>query len=213
MVYDGHHHIMPPFIFQLYEKAYKQTPPNNHSCYNGGVIFAKDNEKACQFFQQWHDNWRQLGDIIKYTDQTPLVRTIIEQGNPITEISGIYNCQVRYSIKYLNQAKIMHFFNICWLYCYEVPFMERSTFQRIKDAQGLDKDLQQMIINCKTQFEESLTPMNKDVLLLLESTVIQFVLFPIFQKKRSFFLRADNCLHSICRVLYWLYIKLKSSLS
>lgn len=96
---------------------------------------------------------------------------------------------------------------------YEAPFMERSTFQRIKDAHGLDKDLQQMIINCKTQFEGSLTPMNKDVLLLLESTIIQFVLFPIFQKKRSFFLRADKLLHSICRVLYWLYIKLKSPLS
>lgn len=215
MVYDGHFpNKMSSESVQRYEKAYKQTPPNTVSCFNSGVIFAKDNEKACQFFQQWHDNWRKLGDIIKYTDQTPLVRTIIEHGNPITEVSGIYNCQVFFSIKYLHRAKVIHFFNLCRLYFSEVsPIMKRSTFQRIKDAQGLDKDLQQMIINCKTQFEESLTPMNKDVLLLLESTVIQYVLFPIFQKKRSFFLRADNCLHSICRVLYWLYIKLKSSLS
>jgi hypothetical protein len=212
MVYDGHFpHKMTPISVQHYEKAYKQTPPNNVSYYNSGVIFAKENEKTSQFFQQWHDNWRKLGDIIQYTDQTPLLRTVIEHGNPITEISGIYNCQALFPNKYLYRAKIMHFFHLGqYTFSAISPFMRKTTFQRIKDAQGIDKDFQQMIINCKAEIEETSVPVNEDVLRFLESTIIQFLLFPFYLKKRSFFLRADKLLHSICRVLYRMYIRLKS---
>jgi hypothetical protein len=203
MVKNEHHsRSVSPFCIQLYEKAYKETLPVDVPYYNAGVMFVKDTEKAKSFFCEWHQNWRKLGDIIDYTDQTPLVRTIIENGSPITEISGVYNCQISLSVKYLHHAKIIHFFH-CWFHPFTAvsPFMDKLTYKGVKDRQGIDDELKQKIINCNNEFEETSAPFSEDVLSFLDSTTIRFVLLPLFFKKRTFYQRADKIVHFIYKLV------------
>ena len=45
-----------PQSIEYYEMAYGQALPVDVPYYNGGVIFAKDSEKAKAFYQQWQEN-------------------------------------------------------------------------------------------------------------------------------------------------------------
>ena len=209
MVCDNHSRSISPFMEKYYEKAYKQVFPVDVPYYNSGVMFVKDNEKTNAFFHQWHQNWRGLGDVVEYTDQTPLARTVIDYGHPITEISGAYNCQISVSIKYLHQAKIIHSYHTWWhSYSTVSPFMQITTYERIKEKQEIDEDLKQRILNCKAEFTEISVPYNEEILHFLASTTVRFVLLPLFIKKRNFYQRADKVVHSICKILYRLHIRL-----
>ena len=209
MVYDLNRITPTPFHKKLFEKAYQQSLPIAEPYYNGGVIFAKDNERVQSFYHQWHQNWQKLEEKADYTDQTPLVRTNMELGYPISEISGNYNCQISCSIKYLYLAKIIHFYHVWWHnYSMISPFMDKNTYIRVKDKQGIDDSMQNLIINCKTEFEATSVPINEDLLLLLSSTTIRFVLLPLFVKKRSFYQHVDKFIHFLCRILYRLHIRL-----
>jgi hypothetical protein len=208
MVYDNHCRSISSYMEKCYEKAYKQVYPVDMPYYNSGVMFVKDNEKTNAFFHQWHQNWCGLGDIVEYTDQTPLARTVTEYGHLITEISGVYNCQISLSIKYLHQAKIIHSYHVWWhSYSTVSPFMQTTTYERIKEKQEIDEDLQQRILNSKTEFTEISVPYNAEIRLFLASTIVRFVLLPLFFKKRNFFQRADKVVHSICEMLYRLHIR------
>jgi len=210
MVRDGHRsHKQWPEVVQRYEKVYHQAFPVAEPYYNSGVIFAKDNERVQSFYNQWHQNWELLGDKVEFTDQTPLVRSNMELSHPISEISGNYNCQICDSIKYLHLAKIIHFYH-AWLYDYSTvsPFMDKDTYMRVKDNQGIDEDMQKMILNCKTEFEATPIPIDDNLYMFLGSTTIRFILLPLFLKKRSFYMHVDKIIHFLCRVLYRLHIRI-----
>lgn len=208
MVCDNHSRSISPFMEKYYEKAYKQVFPVDVPYYNSGVMFVKDNEKTKAFFHQWHQNWCGLGDVVEYTDQTPLARTVIDYGQPITEISGAYNCQISVSIKYLHQAKIIHSYHTWWhSYSTVSPFMQITTYERIKEKQEINEDLQQRILNCKAEFTEISVPYNEEIWHFLASTIVRFVLLPLFFKKRNLYHRVDKVVHFFCKVLYRLHIR------
>lgn len=193
----------------LYEMAYGQTISLDVPYFNSGVIFAKDTKKVYTFYQRWHKNWRELGNVVDYTDQTPLTRTNMELGNPISKISGIYNSQISFSIKYLHLAKIMHFIHNWWNDEYPVsPFLGKTIYQMIKDRQGMGEDIQNLVINCKSSFDVKSVPLFGDVIPFLSSTTIRFVLLPLFLKKRKLYYRVDKFVHFLCRILYRLHIRL-----
>ena len=86
--------------------------------------------------------------------------------------------------------------------------MQKTTYERIKEKQEIDEDLQQRILNCKAEFTEISVPYNEEILHFLASTTVRFVLLPLFFKKRNFFQRADKVVHFICKILYKLHIRL-----
>lgn len=131
MVNNEHRrHNQTDFNVHLYEMAYGQKLPFDIPYYNSGIIFAKDTEKVHTFFQKWHQNWQELGSLLHYTDQTSLTKTNMELGRPVSEISGIYNCQISYSITYLHLAKIMHYFHNWWNVDYPIsPFLCETIYQ------------------------------------------------------------------------------------
>ena len=81
--------------------------------YNGGVILAKDTEKARAFYDTWHKLW--LEDSTKYKfnlDQCSLWRANRLNNNVIKEISGIYNCQIVcpiIALRYVYDCKVFHY--------------------------------------------------------------------------------------------------------
>jgi lipopolysaccharide biosynthesis glycosyltransferase len=78
--------------------------------YNSGVLLVKDNARTRKFFEEWHHFW--LMGIKKGIDfdQSAFSETNICNNYLVHELSGIWNCQVRYGFKYLAFSKILHFY-------------------------------------------------------------------------------------------------------
>lgn len=122
--------------------------------YNGGVIYAKDNELAHDFFKEWHTNWnfsnKKTGLII---DQPALFQTYLSFKNSVNSLDGIYNAQIELNDKYLFKGKILHFFHGVtngWH-----PFIDNDYYQTIKEMYIINEKIKNDILNCKKLYDFS----------------------------------------------------------
>lgn len=82
---------------------------------NSGVMLCRDTENAHRLFELWHQYW--LESSTKYdwhSDQCDLWRADAVLGGILTELPGIYNCQMIYpktALKYIIGCKVFHYFN------------------------------------------------------------------------------------------------------
>jgi len=111
--------------------------------FNGGVIFARDNEKAKEFFDTWHALYKECNKKGIFTDQISFNETNNRLGFPLGELPGTWNCQVREAYNHLTRvkdiypllcsAKIIHFFGSGIDGKKEPhPLMKKEFFEKIK---------------------------------------------------------------------------------
>lgn len=131
--------------------------------FNGGVIYAKDNDGARKFFDKWHELYKLCNTKGIFTDQISFNETNHLLGHPMGEISGIWNCQVREAYNHLYRvkviypllcdAKIVHFFGSGIDGKKEPhPLMKNDFFERIKKNQCVDEAALQVVYNARTSF-------------------------------------------------------------
>jgi hypothetical protein len=81
--------------------------------FNGGILFCRDVPVCYDFFNEWHKLW--LMSISKNIslDEPALNQANFSFNNIITELDGIWNCQIIFdgAITYLAYSKIIHYFN------------------------------------------------------------------------------------------------------
>lgn len=119
--------------------------------FNSGVMFVKDDVFAHEFFTRWHQNWQVSLAKGYVVDQLPLVKTCMDMGNPIYEMSGIYDCQIRSSIQYLLDAKIIHTFATQG-HSILTPIVSTEIFYEIKKEGKLTDNVKDLLLNCKQSF-------------------------------------------------------------
>ena len=120
--------------------------------FNSGVIYCKDTEKSHLLFNKWHDYWLMTKDKPKgVRDQTSLVVTVNEIGG-VHAMSGDYNCQPVYSMKYIATAKIVHFFNLKWAKREWSPFCSDVFYQEIKKDGYISDNKKELILKCRSTF-------------------------------------------------------------
>ena len=194
MVYSMHTYPNPlPQVFKWYKEAFNEELPPDAHYYNGGVIYAKDSESAKLLFNSWHKNWKLAGNKVGYSDQPALAKAILEQGNPVHELPGIYNCLACVGIRYLQKAKIMHFLHKPYFIPTVVhPFMQEETYQKIKKCKDIPEEIKKLALNCKSEFTTVSAPLGINEANFLRSTVIHDFLYPIYNKKRSLFNHIDK---------------------
>lgn len=81
---------------------------NKH--FNGGVIWCKDDVDTHLFFNEWHNLWletRKRGIVL---DQLSLNEVNNRKNGFLNELDGMWNCQLRYGLPFLANAKILHYF-------------------------------------------------------------------------------------------------------
>jgi len=131
--------------------------------FNGGIIYAKDNAKAKEFFDKWHQLYLYCVEKGIDVDQLSLNESNRVLGFPIKELPGEWNCQVReaynhlYRVKtiypLLCRAKIIHFFGSGIDGKSEPhPLMKNEFFEKIKREKKIGDDALQIIYNAKTAF-------------------------------------------------------------
>ena len=165
--------------------------------FNGGVIFARDDVPAHEFFTKWHELYRQCAQNGIFTDQISFNEINHVLGHPIEELPGEWNCQVReaynhlYRVKtiypILCRSKIIHFF------CTGIdgkkephPLMRKDFFDKIKAQQVVDEFSMQIICSAKNQFWGAPEKLDESV------SFPKFFLFRQFPK--------------VCKLLKWLNV-------
>lgn len=94
------------------ERAKKCKASAGYGCihYNSGVIICRDNDNCYAFFKKWEElwelHWRRDGISI---DQLSFNEANSVMEGPIHEIDGTWNCQLRYGMRYVADAKILHY--------------------------------------------------------------------------------------------------------
>lgn len=144
--------LFPNFVLSSMKKIYDMDVTNEKLYFNSGVSFVRDSQLAREFYHRWNENWvHSLHKCLMMKDQQPLMKTNIDMGYVITELSGNLNCQVAASIKYLHSAHIVHFFNNLTGKSNDLsPFYE-EVFLQLKEN-GLTSHIKEQILNCKSSF-------------------------------------------------------------
>jgi hypothetical protein len=77
--------------------------------FNAGVIFVRDNHKTRQFFKDWNEYWLKGSLSGINLDMPSFAIADILNNHIIQELSGVWNCQIYWGLKYLYQSKIIHY--------------------------------------------------------------------------------------------------------
>lgn len=154
--------------------------------YNGGVMFAKDTEKAHELYQRWHTNWVyssfQKGD---KDDQPALIKSDSEMGYIIKCLPDVYNCQLALSLKYFHESYIVHFFHMGFIKDQSYsPFMGLDIYREIKEANAITPHAEELIRNCKSSFATTTMAVGKTQIYYLFSPTGQAFSMLMAKSKR-----------------------------
>lgn len=139
-------------ILRRIKTLYGKDVDMNSDYFNSGVIYCKDTEHTRHFFSTWHSLWVMGKNKPKgIQDQQSLALAVNEVGG-VHAMSGIYNCQPIYSIKYISTAKIVHFFNLKWDDYKRTPFNSDEFYKDIKKDGSISEGKKQIILNCRSTF-------------------------------------------------------------
>lgn len=143
--------------------------------FNSGVIYCKDTELSRDFYEKWHETYKYGLSKGVDTDQRSLA-LVQQSGRYITELNGIYNCQVRLSINYLSTARILHFFTGIYYTDYLNPFFGKALYKELKNSGRINDELKDKILNCRTLFMSPSYTIAKDELLIFKSKAFRLLL-------------------------------------
>lgn len=173
--------------------------------FNSGVIWAKKTAETQKFFDLWHSLWK---DTLKHYsvvyDQTALNEANFESNGFIREMDGIWNCQVSRrsaSLKYIYDAKILHYYASFGLTCYDLA--DKDLQRTI--LQDKHPDLDAILQNPKCAFSEVLDMIADAPSVNIQRTGAYRLLLHIF-KKQSFVFKMTN---KACGFILRHFIKVK----
>lgn len=154
--------------------------------FNSGVLFVKDTDVTCQFYEHWHSLWK------KYTlkginyDQPSLAKTDELMGYKICKLDDIWNCQINANgLPFLPKAKIIHYFASGMGAKSYVPykFLDKKLFGRIKHEGFLSDDIKLMIEKSKSAFNPFCTVIGyDDAKFLCSNTYWLYIKYPRIYK-------------------------------
>lgn len=130
-----------------------------HVCYGGlyfnsGVMWVKKSARSERFFELWEQLWKESLVTNVCFDQTSLNEANYRMDGIVTELDGIWNCQVsnnRSPLRFLEKAKILHYFS-------DGPFggpYRLSDFKIQKSVlDGEHSELDEILRNPKSMFRD-----------------------------------------------------------
>lgn len=80
--------------------------------YNSGIMLVRDCQESRRLFDVWHEKWKSNVETAGiHFDQIPLAYANQATSQPITELDGVWNCQIMNNgLPFLYRAKIIHYF-------------------------------------------------------------------------------------------------------
>jgi hypothetical protein len=173
--------------------------------FNGGLVFSRDNRDSHAFFDEWHKLWI-LSNSRKISDDQPAFNQAnYALGGPITEIDGIWNCQIHYGgMPFFEGAKILHYFiDPRW----EKPLyiIGDQFFKKLRENAYSKKELDDILFHIKSYFSSYTHLIADKKLLMFIDTAAFSILRRLFNYKWvvSLDIMLSGLLRLARRVMAW----------
>lgn len=189
MVLDKHvkasRHYMYMYMYMNAEKmGYSMAYKDRH--FNGGVMYVKDTPAAYEFFRQWNELYCECLRNGINMDQTSLNEANCRMGGVVEEMDGKWNVQVNAGLRYISEAKILHYLGFQPLnsqkaYFNTLPFnlCDGQLLSKVKREKTISKEVLEIIDNPKKAF--------KTVMVIPEDCVAYKLLFSQHMRVLKFF--------------------------
>lgn len=144
--------------------------------FNSGVMLYRDCTESRSFFKRWNEIWTWcFTKKHDHHDQPAFNEAGLECEGILSELDGIWNCQLSQGgLAYLEKAKIIHYFSSEGGKNY-IPYYklaEKTVQQRIKETGDIPKDIKDMIISPKFQFNKVHIISDKRIIGIMQSPLI-----------------------------------------
>ncbi len=165
-------HITYYMICDIVNKIFNIDVSDSPYWFNSGCMFVRDNNTTRSFFNKWNENWKYSAlNKGSSSDQRSLLFTDKSFGYMIERLPDVYNSQVAMSIKYLHEAKIVHFWHMRSDFKHDesyTPFSDKSVYKQVKNDGRITEETARTIMNCKSSFSPfSMVVGYKDIRYLL----------------------------------------------
>jgi hypothetical protein len=166
-----------------------EWPIENELVYfNSGVLYVKDNYLTRKFYDTWSEYWHKSKTKGVNVDQPALAMANILNDHIIQELPDAWNCQIYYGLRYLNQSKIIHYFNQN-VYLVGEPlfeFMKKEFYLGIRQDGIITNKVDNIVKKPYNYFNENLCIIHGQNLNLWHSDTLSFIRY-IYFKHNSFF--------------------------
>lgn len=135
-------------------KKYNWNIPKNGNYFNSGIMYVKDNDATHKFYERWHNHWKK--GLLKYgkgIDQPALAKANEDSNYLITELPGIFNCQIiENGLRYLYEAKIIHYY-ASNMNRWDSPYLfrDQKLYSTVREF-GINNEIKNLIIHAKEAF-------------------------------------------------------------
>ncbi len=118
--------------------------------FNSGVIFSRDAQTSHKLYEEWYKLWHQSNEKGIPFDQPALCQANLNLEFPIHEMSGIWNCQFKYSngYQFLKKARILHYYSNNGVG--KRHYAQDRLFEYIKEKGCIDKTVDNIIRHSHT---------------------------------------------------------------
>jgi hypothetical protein len=182
---------------------------NRH--FNGGIIFCTDTPEAHKIFDRWHELWLFCKSKGISRDMPSLNMAIYENASIVTELNGIWNCQIAFNgLPFLAHSKIIHYF-ASDLVLHKSPFILASDemFKKVKKTGVIPGEVLELLKNPKSAFDpESRIIAGEAILHVINSSYFEFLL--LMQRKTPGLFRFLNGFTSFGKKIVKFFLVKKS---
>lgn len=180
-VLDGNDTLQNNPAFDYVQSVLKKTNyfPKSEYYFNSGVLFVKDSIFSHNFFEKWHNYWKESSKNECYVDQPSLNKLIEEEFNPQKcLLPGTYNAQITFCWDHFFTAKIIHYFT----YSveneghFEQPYIlkNKAFWQRLSQT-GVTAEVQEIIKNPLAAFQKGILIVDQKEAKLAQTHLYSFL--------------------------------------
>jgi hypothetical protein len=147
---------------------------NDSFYWNSGVFFVKDADVVRNFYKRWNEVWRT--NCIKgvNSDQASLAKVNEEFDYLISDIGGIWNCQLTDNgLRYFDDAKIIHYFASTAKNRVSSPYVyyQDNIYNEIKKTGDIPNYIKDIICNSKKEFSELCRIISKEDICYMDTAL------------------------------------------
>lgn len=180
-VLDGNDTLQNNPALDYVQSVFKKTNcfPKSEYYFNSGVLFVKDSIFSRNFFEKWHNYWKESSKNGCYVDQPSLNKLIEEEFNPQKcLLPGTYNAQITFSWDYFFSAKIIHYFTYSIEHgeMFKQPYiLKNKDFWQKISTEGITDNVKKIIANPLTAFLEGIKIISQEEYNFTHSHLYGFV--------------------------------------
>ena len=125
--------------------------------FNSGVMWIKDDDKTRRLFELWEELWIYTNKKGVRLDQLSFNEANARVSGVINEIDASWNCQLRYGINHISDARIIHYYasNMYGSTTrnYGYFFANQDVYKKLRECGTIDVEIQDKLLKPRSQFE------------------------------------------------------------